>query len=166
MNYLQNNIIGNYYNHIAGKKFEILNLSRRNYEVIEEINPIIFNFNLHFLKLSEELNNHLKLQEEIIFPAIMDILNAGSCTDILNNLSLRDVIKEANKNQDEIVKELNIIRKQRENILFSGSSASFYKKLYSLTLDFEKAVQFQLHLENSILYPEALFLEEEAKIWE
>lgn len=156
----------NYHNYLVKKASDILNLTRRNYETDEEINPLIFNYNLHFLKLNEELNKHVMLREETTFPAIVQLLEAGSFPNNSLNLSLKDAINEGYEIHAEVVKELHYITKIRESFSVSGSFSSFHNKLNALSIEFEKAVQFQLHLEVNILYPEVIFLEEEAHIWE
>jgi regulator of cell morphogenesis and NO signaling len=39
------------------------------------------------------------------------------------------------------------------------------KKAYKELEEFEKDLHYHLHLENNILFPKAIFLEDEANIW-
>ena len=108
-----------------------------------------------FLQINEELLQHLKKEEEVLFSAIKDVLKTNS--------------QEA---KDSIISEINRMKGEHEfaggamdkiNVLSSNynvpdDGCNTYHVTYKLLEEFEDDLHIHVHLENNILYPKALAL--------
>lgn len=108
-----------------------------------------------FSKINDELLQHLKNEEEILFPAIKQAQH--NLTAPLKNT----IITEINRMQGEhefaggAMDRINILTK---NYLIPEDSCNTYKVTLQLLEQFEDDLHIHVHLENNILYKKAMIL--------
>jgi regulator of cell morphogenesis and NO signaling len=108
-----------------------------------------------FEKINAELLQHLKNEEEVLFPAIKEVLNTNS-----------------KKSKDTINSEINRMLGEHDfaggamdkiNVISKGykvpeDGCNTYKVAFKLLERFEDDLHTHVHLENNILFPKALEL--------
>jgi regulator of cell morphogenesis and NO signaling len=108
-----------------------------------------------FDKINAELLQHLKNEEEVLFPAIKEVVNTNSET------AKKTIISEIARMEGEhefaggAMDEINKITK---GYLVPADGCSTYRVAFKLLEQFEDDLHTHVHLENNILYPKALNL--------
>lgn len=108
-----------------------------------------------FDKINTELLQHLKNEEEVLFPAIKEVINKNSAT------AKKTIVSEITRMADEhefaggAMDEINRITKGY-NVPADGCNT--YRVAFKLLEQFEDDLHTHVHLENNILYPKALEL--------
>jgi regulator of cell morphogenesis and NO signaling len=108
-----------------------------------------------FSKINKELQQHLKNEEEVLFPALKEVLVSGS------KKAKADIISEITRLSGE--HEFAGGAMDRINELTSGykvppDGCNTYNITFKLLSQFEDDLHTHVHLENNILYPKALTL--------
>ncbi len=108
-----------------------------------------------FEKINEELLQHLKNEEEVLFPAIKEVVSSNSAkakqtiqSEIERMLGEHDFAGGA-------MDHINVITK---NYKVPEDGCSTYKVAFNLLEQFEDDLHTHVHLENNILFPKALEL--------
>jgi regulator of cell morphogenesis and NO signaling len=107
-----------------------------------------------FRRISTELNDHLKKEEEVLFPALKEVLKGNEKKKTLIRSEIKRMLGEhefAGGAMDEI------------NVITSGyqlppDACNTYKVTFRLLKQFEDDLHIHVHLENNILFPKALTL--------
>ena len=108
-----------------------------------------------FVKINAELLQHLKNEEEVLFPAIKQVVNSGSAN------AKATIVSEIARMTDEhefaggAMDEINRITKGYK---VPEDGCNTYRVAYKLLEQFEDDLHTHVHLENNILYPKALEL--------
>ena len=108
-----------------------------------------------FSKINKELLQHLKNEEEVLFPSIKEVLVSGS------KKAKADIISEITRLSGE--HEFAGGAMDRINVITSGykvpsDGCNTYHVAFKLLSQFEDDLHTHVHLENNILYPKALTL--------
>jgi regulator of cell morphogenesis and NO signaling len=133
---------------LAFYTMKIASVHGDNHPELKEIEEI-------FAKIKEELSQHLKNEEEVLFPAIKEA--------IANNSSeaKSKIISEIARMSDEhefaggAMDRINDISK---NYALPIDACNTYQVTFKLLKQFEDDLHVHVHLENNILYPKALSL--------
>jgi regulator of cell morphogenesis and NO signaling len=108
-----------------------------------------------FVKINAELLQHLKNEEEVLFPAIKDVINTNSTT------AKKTIVSEITRMLDEhdfaggAMDEINRITKGYQ---VPADGCNTYRVAFKLLEQFEDDLHTHVHLENNILFPKALEL--------
>lgn len=146
---------------------EIKNLSPLMIKVANkhgERNPQLFVLEQLFSELCAELTPHLLKEEQVLFPYIKELesykktgnKNLKSCFGTIEN-PVRMMLKEHDSAGD-------ILRKMREvstNYELPENACPSFTALFTRLEEFEKDLHQHIHLENNLLFPKALKLENE-----
>lgn len=112
-----------------------------------------------FDKVSQELLQHLSNEEEVLFPAIKEVLAHGSAD---SKAIIQSEISRMTGEHEFAGGAMDHIREISNNYLVPSDGCNTYKVTYELLEQFEDDLHIHVHLENNILYPKALKLTEEA----
>ncbi len=110
-----------------------------------------------FTKINEELLQHLKNEEEVLFPAIKEAEKHAS------QLVKSTIISEITRMQGEhefaggAMDKINVLT---QNYLIPDDACNTYRVSLKLLEQFEDDLHIHVHLENNILYPKALKMAE------
>lgn len=115
-----------------------------------------------FNDFARELNSHIKKEELILFPFIKELQNAikGNHKNVQVFGTVKNPIsiaKEQHHNEDERFRFISQLTKN-----FSGfiGNCETYKNLIVLLDEFEQNLHTHIHLENNILFPKAIAMEQ------
>ncbi len=108
-----------------------------------------------FSQINTELLQHLKNEEEVLFPAIKEVLKTESAE------AKATIISEITRMSDEhefaggAMDKINLLSR---GYLVPEDGCNTYRVTYKLLEEFEDDLHIHVHLENNILYPKALKL--------
>ncbi|TSA39193.1 MAG: iron-sulfur cluster repair di-iron protein [Porphyromonadaceae bacterium] len=110
-----------------------------------------------FAKINQELLQHLKNEEEVLFPAIKKALASNSADikeTIISEISRMTGEHEFAGGAMDRISEIS------NHYLVPADGCNTYAVTYKLLQQFEDDLHIHVHLENNILYPKALSLAE------
>ncbi len=113
----------------------------------------------HFL---EDLLNHMAKEEQILFPAIKEavaIKRGGASQGNTQTISVKQPIQMMQKEHEISGEDLTYFRKLTNDYELPEDACNSYSYLFSKMQEFEDDLHQHIHLENNILFPKALELE-------
>lgn len=127
-----------------------------------EKHPNLLIINEQFTAAAGELAAHMKKEELILFPFIRKLVKAYNTKTTLDQPSFETVANPINLMKEEHSVEgerFMLISKQSNNYNPPENACNTFKVTYKMLADFEADLHMHIHLENNILFPEALRLE-------
>ncbi|AUC23165.1 MULTISPECIES: DUF542 domain-containing protein [Polaribacter] len=129
------------------------------YEELIEINLLI-------LKVADNILEHMKNEERIIFPYIKKLIEANTkkiVTDTSNSPLNRpiDIIED---DHEKVSKTFKKIAELTNNYKIPENACISFKVLYLKLQQFEELLNNHIHIENNILFPKAKKLEQSLTI--
>lgn len=107
--------------------------------------------------LLAELQQHMMKEEQILFPAIKRMLNeSGSIGSFVNGPI--SVMQMEHDNVGDILKKMNALSGDYKP---PADGCNTYRAAYANLKDMEDDIHLHIHLENNILFPKAIELEEQ-----
>jgi regulator of cell morphogenesis and NO signaling len=117
--------------------------------------PELIELAVLFSKINEELSQHLKQEEEVLFPAIKHFLTHK---DTLSKEIIDSEIARMVGEHDFAGGAMDYISKLTQHYKLPEDSCNTYAVAFKLLEQFEDDLHIHVHLENNILYPAALNL--------
>jgi len=115
----------------------------------------------------DSLHNHILKEERLLFPAIKEALDQKAGKAPSNSQFEPGFIKQSiqvlQKEHHISGEDLTFFRKITNDYELPEDACSSYRHLFAKLQEFESDLQIHIHLENNILFPKALKLEEENK---
>ena len=113
-------------------------------------------------EISEELTEHMEQEEKVMFSYVKKIVNAKNSNQPLIKVgaqNLSDLIYELEKEHDLVGRAMEQIRAKSNNYAIPGDACASYTVLYKMLEEFENDLFTHIHLENNILFPKAVEME-------
>jgi len=114
-------------------------------------------------EINAELTAHMMKEERVLFPYIKELVFAKINEQVLHASHFGTVQNPINmmEMEHEIVgKNLEEIRRLSNNYTLPADSCASYSLLYKMLDEFENDLHLHIHLENNILFPKAVELEQ------
>ena len=129
-----------------------------------ERHPELFKINELFTASSGELASHMKKEELILFPFIKKMVKAKLENSAVQSPQFGTVenpiamMMEEHDNEGSRFREIDALT---NNYTPPADACNTYKVTYAMLQEFEKDLHLHIHLENNILFPEAIKLEQQ-----
>lgn len=142
---------------------QILPLAQKVADVHGEHHAEVIQINELFQDIAEELLQHMQKEEQILFPYIKKLLveeSAGKCSDpscfgtVMGPIS---VMEQEHENAGVILKELYRLS---DGYTPPEDACNTFRVLYGKLKEFEDDLHRHIHLENNILFPKAIEMEQ------
>jgi regulator of cell morphogenesis and NO signaling len=117
-----------------------------------------------FLAIRQELESHMIKEERILFPYIKQLSNAKKYSEQIAPPpfgTIQNPIRMMETEHQSAGDTMHKIRDLSSNFATPTDACNTYKALYSELKEFEHDLHKHIHLENNILFPKAIELEEE-----
>lgn len=124
-------------------------------EVHGSHHPELYEIAALFYQINAELLQHLKNEEEVLFPAIKDLLQTNSP---MSKATIVSEIKRMSMEHEFAGGAMDKINVLSKNYLVPSDGCNTYLVTYKLLEEFEDDLHVHVHLENNILYPKSLML--------
>lgn len=155
LSFLSDYIVNTHHKFVLKNLPELVFYTQKIANVHGEHHPELIEVANFFTKINEELLQHLKNEEEVLFPAIKEAeKNASSEVKAT-------IISEITRMQGEhefaggAMDKINVLT---NNYLIPEDACNTYRVSLRLLEQFEDDLHIHVHLENNILYPKALKL--------
>jgi regulator of cell morphogenesis and NO signaling len=114
----------------------------------------LLDIRIHFNELADELLEHLRVEEDVLFPALRRLTKSGvsleNYTLLLNVFSNVASMEHEHKRAGELMKE---IRRLSTNYTAPIHACPTFQMAYRMLEEFEQDMMQHIHLENNILFP-------------
>jgi regulator of cell morphogenesis and NO signaling len=116
----------------------------------------LFEIYQEFTKVAEEMNSHMDQEEQEIFPYIKSLLaKSGGITDD-DKANSTEMINMLEHEHDAAGESMKKIRKLSNSYALPHDACATYRVYYRNLEAFEKDLYKHVHLENNILFPKAI----------
>jgi len=112
-----------------------------------------------FGELAAELAVHLMKEEQILFPYLKQMGTGAGCGPSCFG-TVKNPIRVMMMEHDGAGEKLRQMRQATNNYTLPGDACSSYVALFQALQEFEQDLHQHIHLENNILFPRAMALEE------
>ncbi len=153
LGFLCDYIINTHHKYVLKSLPEIVHYTEKIADVHGDRHPELNEVYVLFSEINRELLQHLKNEEEVLFPAIKSAVKTASP-------QLRKIIESEIVRMDRehefaggAMDKINELTKQ---YLVPEDSCNTYQVTFRLLQEFEDDLHTHVHLENNILYPKAL----------
>jgi regulator of cell morphogenesis and NO signaling len=162
IDFLSDYIMHTHHQYVSKAIPQILPLAQKVAEVHGANHSEVVVINELFQDLSDELLSHMKKEEQILFPYIKKLVaseSAGSCDDpacfgtIASPIS---VMEDEHEKAGVILKQLSNLS---DAYTAPEDACNTFRVLYGKLKEFEDDLHRHIHLENNILFPKAIELE-------
>lgn len=126
-----------------------------------ERHPELYKIFEIFASVKEEMENHMKKEEMILFPRIKEMEKVTETGNVFTQLSLtylQGPIIVMEQEHDHAGSLLNEIRILSNNYVPPQDACTTYKLSFAALQAFEADLHHHVHLENNLLFPRALNL--------
>jgi regulator of cell morphogenesis and NO signaling len=130
----------------------------------KEKHPELIKLTTAIFLFFHDLLNHLKIEEQILFPNIKELIKNKSCQEIGIYTTfglIKESIRRMQKAHQAMSKDLKLFNELTNNYKLPEGSCSSYKYLFEKMKEFEADFLLHVYLENNILFPKALAEDEE-----
>lgn len=124
--------------------------------------PELFEINKEFTASSEELACHMKKEELIVFPFVRQMVKYKNNKDQFSRPGFGTVQNPINvmmMEHDTEGERFRNISRLSNNYTPPEDACTTYKVAFSMLKEFESDLHLHIHLENNILFPEAIEME-------
>jgi regulator of cell morphogenesis and NO signaling len=146
-------IVNTHHKYVLKTLPELVEYTRKIASVHGDRHPELFDVASLFSEINRELLQHLKNEEEVLFPMLKRVLNSGSVE--LKSIMISEIARLSNEHEfaGGAMDKINIIT---HNYQIPADSCNTYKVTLKLLEQFEDDLHTHVHLENNILFPNAL----------
>lgn len=110
----------------------------------------------HFLR---DLLQHLEKEEQVLFPAIKNAVAQKRAGNAVSGMSVKQPIMMMQREHEIAGEDLTYFRKLTNEYALPEDACNSYSYLFEKMKAFEDDLHQHIHLENNILFPKALSLE-------
>jgi regulator of cell morphogenesis and NO signaling len=118
-----------------------------------------------FSSLAQDLNVHMLKEEQVLFPYIVRMekdLNDGKSLPRIFFQTVKNPVRFMMAEHDNAGEFLEQIRQLSNNFTAPADACPSYRAFYQGLQEFEQDLHSHVHLENNILFPRAIAMEEKA----
>jgi regulator of cell morphogenesis and NO signaling len=155
LGFLSDYIVNTHHKYVAKTLPELMFYTQKIADVHGDHHPELIEIASIFSQINTELLQHLKNEEEVLFPAIK---KAETDQDLKVRAIIASEIERMSGEHDfagGAMDNINVISKQ---YLLPDDACNTYRVAFQLLEQFEDDLHVHVHLENNILYPKALKL--------
>lgn len=134
---------------------QVLAYTRKIADVHGSHHPELLQIATLFSQINDELLPHLKNEEELLFPAIKDVIKTGSAP---SRETIKSEIARMSKEHEFAGGAMDRINKLSSGYQLPPDACNSYMVAFKLLEQFEDDLHIHVHLENNIVYPKALDL--------
>lgn len=123
--------------------------------------PEIYQISGALAVIGAELNHHFSCEEDVLFPYIEQL--DGNQGPVIRAVfaNVQQPITRMMTEHNQAGDELRVLREMTNNYQPPAGACTTYRALYRALEDLERDLHQHIHLENNILFPRALKLEQE-----
>jgi len=155
LDFLCDYVINTHHRYVLNTMPDLLFYTQKIASVHGDHHPELIEVASFFAKINTELLQHLKKEEEVLFPAIKSVL---SNNDLESKELIVSEISRMSLEHEFAGAAMDQINEMTNHYKLPQDACSTYQVTFKLLDQFEDDLHVHVHLENNILYPKALKL--------
>lgn len=163
LNFLMQYIVNNHHSYVLSSVPKITEHLQKVVNAHGSKNPYIHEVAALFNQVADELMSHMRKEEQILFPLIKQLTDAEKSNEKPGNrayMSVKNPISAMENEHESAGGALERIREITNNFTLPEGACPTFFLTYKELDEFEKDLHKHVFLENSILFPKAVKLEE------
>lgn len=160
MSTLVDYIINRHHQYVKDRLPEINSVLHKVVNVHSEGHPELVELYQNFTWMAEDLLGHLQKEEQVLFPYIKE-LDKSLRNYTPENPAIKSAVRMMEEEHETAAEYLENMRKISDDYTIPPGACGSYRMVYALLNEFDEDLKQHVHLENNILFPKALKLEEE-----
>jgi regulator of cell morphogenesis and NO signaling len=124
-----------------------------------DVHPELRTLSVQLKPFFEDLLHHIEKEEQLVFPYIKKLVEGGVVDNAFT--SIQSPIQMMEEEHEAAGDELREFRKLTAGYSLPADACNSYRLLFNKIKEFENDLFQHIHLENNILFPKALQLEDE-----
>lgn len=153
-------VVNKHHEYIKERTPEILAILTKVVNVHSSAHPELVELYQNFTWLDQEISNHLRKEEEVLFPYIKSLASVAR-KDVPENAAIKNAIRYMEEEHVNAAQFLENMKKITDDYTVPPGACGSYKMLFGLLNEFDEDLRKHVHLENNILFPKAVLLEEQ-----
>jgi regulator of cell morphogenesis and NO signaling len=153
LDFLCDYIVNTHHSYVKKTLPDLITFTKKIAGVHGEHHPELLEIEEMFAIIGTELVQHLKKEEEVLFPAIKEALKTGSREAVQ---TIESEIKRMDGEHEFVGGSMDKINEISNHYTVPAEGCSTYQVTYRLLKQFEDDLHIHVHLENNILYKKAL----------
>ena len=153
-----------HHRYVQDKSLEIIQYLAKICEVHGNNHPELFKIKELFTKVVENLLMHMQKEEMVLFPFIRKMEQTKRSGQFLERPSFGSIKNPIATMEDEHLAEGDRYRKIEtlsNHYTIPEDGCNTYKITFAMLKEFEEDLHMHIHLENNILFPKSILLEEQ-----
>lgn len=166
LSFLTDYIINTHHQYVKDNTAFITELANKVASVHGEKHPEAIRIAYIFSHVADDLMLHLKKEEQILFPYVKDLEKIQAEGGVLEESAFGNVtnpIQVMEAEHEQAGEALQTIRDITGNFTLPEDACNSYMILYKKLDEYENDLHRHVHLENNVLFPKAILLEEELR---
>lgn len=164
LDFLADYIINKHHKYVANSHPMMLELSAKVARVHGDRHPELLKINQYYQEIAQELTSHMYKEENILFPFIKEIAKAKREHTVLNRPAFGTIQNPIDMMESEHLSaggQLESIKELSSNFTPPEDACNSYRVFFSKLNEYEQDLHHHIHLENNILFPQAIAIEKE-----
>lgn len=166
LSFLTDYIINTHHQYVKDNTAFIKELANKVASVHGEQHPEAIRVAHIFSLVADDLMLHLKKEEQILFPFIKELVDVQTNGGVLTESPFGNVanpIQVMEAEHEQAGEALQAIRDLTNNFTLPEDACNSYMILYKKLDEYENDLHRHVHLENNVLFPKAIVLEEQIR---
>lgn len=162
LDFLADYVVNKHHKYIRKYMPEIKGYAAKVAKVHGGNHPELLKINELVVKMDKELHEHIAEEENILFPAIKEIVNAKNTNAPYARKSdehFKNLVTESESEHDSVGDAMKEIDKLSDHYTVPADGCTSYKLLFKMLEELEEDLFVHIHLENNILFPKSVEME-------
>ncbi len=162
MNFLLDYILNTHHKYVTDNTKPLVGYTQKIADVHGDTHPELVEIAHIFRGIAMDLEEHLHKEEQILFPLIRQLVSAQHGGEVADDSCFGDIREPINAMEHEhtfVGNEFHKIVKLSMNYTLPADACATYSLAFKKLQEFENDLHQHIHLENNILFPKAIMLE-------
>ncbi len=158
LDFLADYIVNTHHSYVKKNLPDISTFAKKIMEVHGERHPELIEVNELVQAVAKDLTEHMVDEETILFPYVKELVKADKNT-VLSKEKI-GTIAEMEAEHDAVGRMMERLREVTRNYTLPANACASYTLIFKLLQEFEDDLHLHIHLENNILFPKMIKLQE------
>ena len=156
---LVDHIVNQHHTFVKSETPRLLALIAKVAGVHGQNHPELEQVQVAFSELANELGAHMMKEEQILFPYLKQMASGSGCGPSCFG-TVRNPIRVMMMEHDDAGEKLREMRRLTSDYSIPADACTSYATLFRALVEFEQDLHQHIHLENNILFPRAVAMEQ------
>lgn len=156
LDFLADYILNTHHTYVRKNLPDLVAYAKKVAEVHGSQHPELHKIKTLVDEVNAELTSHMVTEEEVLFPAVKQLVLAHKNGQKIDTRELEKNIKSLESEHELVGKNMAEIRVLSKDYTLPSDSCASYALLFKMLDEFENDLHLHIHLENNILFKKAL----------